>query len=190
MVDMSDEIDLLGFPRQAEVNASTYLTFINRPHIAACIPCRQALRPDKAIETHFRRVHQLKGETLRSVVNLALSAACLAELEDPHACRTLSVLDGFSWVRCSFRTISRKLPTLRTQRTQHDSRSAAGLQTLSQGRYAPYWVVSPDSPEEEVGTGGGDGHDVLGDRLVSRQSIMAAEDERWGRIILTTGDIN
>ncbi|KAK1973411.1 hypothetical protein LZ30DRAFT_610891 [Colletotrichum cereale] len=103
------------------VNAGLYLTFASQPRVALCTHCKQAIRTDGAVESHFRQAHQLRGPTLRAVVSLALTEAAAngGSLEDPHACELppdgspplegLLVLDGYGCRRCEYQTTSRKL---------------------------------------------------------------------------------
>ncbi|KAK2005210.1 hypothetical protein LZ32DRAFT_546536, partial [Colletotrichum eremochloae] len=91
-------------PPCAEVDASAHLTFVERPRVAVCRHCKQAVRPDGSIEVHFRQTHKLKGAVLRAVVDLGWAAAYDGPLEDPHTCEIppdgsppleeLPVLDG------------------------------------------------------------------------------------------------
>ncbi|KDN67858.1 hypothetical protein CSUB01_12155 [Colletotrichum sublineola] len=135
------------------VNADLYLTFASQPRVALCTHCKQAVRTDGAVESHFRQAHQLKGPTLRAVVNLALAEAAAngGSLEDPHTCELppdgspplegLPVLDGYGCGRCEYRTRSRKLIKLHAQQGVHGlGRPALALPTEPYSRdRGPGW---------------------------------------------------
>ncbi|GJC88060.1 hypothetical protein ColLi_10898 [Colletotrichum liriopes] len=128
------------------VNASLYLTFASQPRVALCTHCKQAIRTDGAVESHFRQAHHLTGLTLRAVVDLALAEAAAngGSLEDPHTCELptdgspplegLPVLDGYGCGSCGFRTTSRKLIKLHAQRGAHGLGRPAVAPTAARAR--------------------------------------------------------
>ncbi|KAK6225124.1 hypothetical protein QIS74_02548, partial [Colletotrichum tabaci] len=135
-------------------------------------------------------------------------------LEDPHTCelppdgtppiQQVPLLDGYGCTRCPFRTSSRKLAKLHAQRDVHEAGlpavtptaahtdspgwGAVQVQSLCRGRYTRYWIV------QARGIGGlsawQDSDDVFAERLSRQESLMAAEDEEWGRTIVASLDIN
>lgn len=139
------------------VQCPSGLFYLTEYRILLCLHCKAAVRPGKAIEAHWRNVHQWTGHHLQEV----LAYAATLTLQDPHTIRMpaqcalipqLPTFPGYSCSGCNYLTRSRKCRE-RHDREQSHPESEAGwiqvrLQTFSHGRFAKYWTI-PDEDEDE-----------------------------------------
>lgn len=117
-----------------------------------CRLCQTAVRPGNGVENHFRQLHKVKGQLLRSITDYCGRM----ELDDPvlgalpadgsAIVASLPVYTGFSCTQC------RHLTTTRDNNTRHwrtaDGHDGDGpryvdvkLQTWLKGKYIRYWIV-------------------------------------------------
>ena len=123
------------------------LWFLTECRILLCLHCKAGIRPGKAIEVHWRNVHQWTGDRLQDV----LAYVATLTLQDPFTIRMpvqsvpipqLPIFAGYSCSGCDYLTRSRKRRE-RHDREQSHAKSEAGwtqvrLQTFSYGRFAKY----------------------------------------------------
>ncbi|KJZ70333.1 hypothetical protein HIM_10262 [Hirsutella minnesotensis 3608] len=126
--------------------------------ILLCLICRAGLKPGKGIETHFRRRHGQKGDTLRSILSFCSGRS----FEDPESVvlprngsRPIPELRTYNGYRCSdcgHLTMGRSNMSTHWTAAKHVAKSEKCdrwpkvlLQSFgSCNRLARYWVVSEE----------------------------------------------
>lgn len=143
-----------------DVQCPSGLHYLAEHRVLLCLYCKAGIRPGKAIEAHWRNVHQWTGSQLREVLAYTATLA----LQDPSTIclpaqsaiiTQLPTFSGHSCSGCDYLTRSFK------RRERHDreqSHSEGGaewvrvqLQTFCHGRFARYWTVQ-DEEEGELKT--------------------------------------
>jgi superfamily II DNA or RNA helicase len=136
------------------------LSYLQEEQILICLLCHVGVGPGNAAETHFRNVHQWKGEQLMK----ALAYISTLPLRDPHTTELPpngsavipelgKPVNGCCCVSCGSLTSSEKHIKTHLRKTGHwggegESWKRVVLQTFSRGRHARYWIVKQDGGED------------------------------------------
>lgn len=149
-----------------------YATLIDEHQLLLCKICRHAVNPGASVESHFRHMHQVKGQLLRDITDYAdvdsLNDPATVELpaDWSEPIPILDVYSGFSCNACRYVTQSRKNVTHHWTESQHSSDgpkySAVQLQTWTPIRRARYWIVRAY----------GDGDSTMAPESAATNSIM------------------
>lgn len=116
-----------------------------------CKICRCAVQAGSTVESHFRRVHKLKGDIIRDIRNSyghqSLRTPDNADIprDGSRPVAELETKHGFSCTKCRYLTISRSNIMTHWREAGHDNQAAqfnsVCLQSWKAGRYAKYWIV-------------------------------------------------
>ncbi|KAH7010833.1 uncharacterized protein B0I36DRAFT_216334, partial [Microdochium trichocladiopsis] len=166
--------------------------------VLICMSCRVRIRPGDGVQLHFWRIHRLKGEVMRQILDYSYTAEPIANPQavpvpadgSPYV-EQLPIVDGLSCSDCRFLTTSRKLIRVHRSQSGHDSTwKEVRLQILSRGSRARYWVVEqvqgsigPDGTTSLRSTASGSPQRLLADRLTRYEESLAAELEETRRIV-------
>ncbi|KAH7459124.1 hypothetical protein FOMA001_g20247 [Fusarium oxysporum f. sp. matthiolae] len=130
------------------------LYVLDKPRILICLLCRYAVRPDRGIETHFRKIHKYTGDKLKAVLSFCNNQGFQDPTKVPlpengsKAIPQLPKLGGFSCDYCDFLSIDKS--NLRRHcslcKPQDRKGSEKGwknvlLQTLVKSGNVRYWIV-------------------------------------------------
>jgi superfamily II DNA helicase RecQ len=136
------------------------LSYLSEYRILMCLSCQVGIRPKKAAKTHFRNVHQWKGEQLTK----ALAYVSTLLLHDPHTTELPlngstvipelgKPVSGYCCVSCGYLTSSHKQLRTHLRKMGHwiegESWKRVLLQSFSRGRHARYWTVNQDGGEDD-----------------------------------------
>jgi hypothetical protein len=127
--------------------------------ILICRLCQAAICPGARIESHFRYVHQLKGQELKDIKNyygtLELADPKLAAIpeDNSQAIEQLAISDGYSCCACRYLTTARDNIVRHWREAGHGAAeerwTKVRLQTWMGGRnHARYWIVRDDSDSD------------------------------------------
>src|SRR5687767_12071963 len=134
----------------AELTLPDCILFEEQYQILICRLCRAAIRSGGSVESHFRQIHQLKGQVLQDIKNYFSDL----ETQDPLQTElladgsaivdSLAVLDGYSCTQCRFLTTARDNITRHWRTARHEAAvqgwTEVRLQSWCRGRYARYWI--------------------------------------------------
>ena len=128
---------------------------LHEHNLLICLICRAAVRPGKAITPHFRKAHEMKGETLRRVLAFCKDwsfndpVSVVLPRDGTSSIPELPTLFGYSCKECRYKTTSRIKMLCHFRKSEHKvlkSEEARWttelLQTFSGGRWARYWTVA------------------------------------------------
>lgn len=163
-----------------------------------CRKCNTALRPN-TFEMHFRRAHQLTGDTLREIndhytgMDLADPEHDTLPADGSAAIELLPVLRGHSCTACRHLTVARDNAVRHWREAQHGKAEVRWtdvlLQTWMRGKYARYWTVRGrgNDDDEDAGIVASDnaGISAMERMIASSQAQLKAEDA----IRLRMGDL-
>ncbi|EXL40287.1 hypothetical protein FOCG_17175 [Fusarium oxysporum f. sp. radicis-lycopersici 26381] len=124
--------------------------------ILICRLCQAAVRPGAGIESHFRFVHQLKGQVLKdikdyfSTLELADPKLIAVPEDNSPAVEQLAVSDGYSCNACRYLTVARDNIVRHWREAGHGAAeerwTQVRLQTWIGARnHTRYWIVRDDS---------------------------------------------
>ncbi|KAH7007942.1 uncharacterized protein B0I36DRAFT_404387, partial [Microdochium trichocladiopsis] len=171
--------------------------------VVICMSCKVGIRPGDGVQLHFWRIHRLKGEVMRQILDYSYTAEPIA---NPQAVpvpadgspfvQQLPIVDGLSCSDCRFLTTSRKLIRVHRSQSGHDSTwKEVRLQSLSRGSRARYSVVEqvqgsigPDGTTSLRSTASGSPQRLLADCLARYEESLAAELEETRRIEIAGQD--
>ena len=123
-------------------------------NILICKPCGSAIQAGSTVESHFRRVHKIKGEILRHILDTceAHPLQDIQHIDLPDDGRRpiaeLPIWNGFRCNECRYLTMSQDNVHKHWREARHDSKGegqrhrVASIQSWKPGRYARYWEVS------------------------------------------------
>lgn len=122
--------------------------------VLICLICKAAIQPGQGIESHFRHLHKIKGNTLREMMTFCAGWT----FEDPQATALpehgssaipeLAKYRGFSCKDCPYLTINRKNIGRHCRQLKHAGGKSGEeawvevvLQSFMRGRHVRYWIV-------------------------------------------------
>ncbi|CAI6088681.1 unnamed protein product [Clonostachys chloroleuca] len=168
-----------------------YIQLDKEHQMFICCKCNTALRPN-TFEKHFRRAHQLTGNTLRDINNYYTGM----DLADPEkdalpahsgiAIKLLPVLSGYSYNACRYLTVARDNIVRHWREAQHGRAefrwTEVRLQTWMGGKYARYWTVREDDSNSNNNDGGSivasdnGGISAMESMIANSEAQLKAED--------------
>ncbi|KAL7903745.1 hypothetical protein GGI35DRAFT_492304 [Trichoderma velutinum] len=122
--------------------------------IILCLICKTAIQPGKRIKSHLQKIHSIKGETLKKLIQhystLPMQDPTIIPLPENGSQRIpqLQVYNGFQCKHCPYLTINHKNVIHHCSQQGHNGGEAskqgwdhALLQTFTNRRWARYWII-------------------------------------------------
>ncbi|EGU82051.1 hypothetical protein FOPG_18474 [Fusarium oxysporum f. sp. conglutinans race 2 54008] len=159
--------------------------------ILICRLCQAGVQPGAGIESHFRFVHQLKGQVLKDIKNyfstLELADPKLIAVPEDNSpvIEQLAISDGYSCCACRYLTIARDNGVRHWREAGHgiveERWTKVRLQTWMGGRnHARYWIVRDDSdsngPSDTVNEANTRSQSAMDKIITASQARLKEED--------------
>ncbi|EXK76427.1 hypothetical protein FOQG_18829 [Fusarium oxysporum f. sp. raphani 54005] len=159
--------------------------------ILICRLCQAAVRPGAGIESHFRFVHQLKGQVLKdikdyfSALELADPKLIAVPKDNSLAVKQLAVSDGYSCNACRYLTIARDNIVRHWREAGHGAAeerwTQVRLQTWIGARnHTRYWIVRDDSdidgPADTANAADARSQSAMDELIAASQARLKEED--------------
>ncbi|KAK7583650.1 hypothetical protein V3481_012931 [Fusarium oxysporum f. sp. vasinfectum] len=159
--------------------------------ILICRLCQAAVRPGAGIESHFRFVHQLKGQVLKdikdyfSTVELADPKLIAVPEDNSPAVEQLAVSDGYSCNACRYLTVARDNIVRHWREAGHGATeerwTQVRLQTWIGARnHTRYWIVRDDSdidgPADTANAADARSQSAMDELIAASQARLKEED--------------
>ncbi|KAG4282255.1 hypothetical protein FPRO04_13331 [Fusarium proliferatum] len=168
------------------------IVHINQDYqVLICQLCQAAVRPGAGIESHFRFVHQLKGQVLRDIkdyfgtLELADPKFIAVPEDNSPVIEHLAISDGYSCCACRYLTIARDNVVRHWRKAGHGMLEErwikVRLQTWMGGRnHARYWIVRDDSdsndPADTANAADARGQSAMDKIIAVSQAQLKEED--------------
>ncbi|EXK77042.1 hypothetical protein FOQG_18233 [Fusarium oxysporum f. sp. raphani 54005] len=159
--------------------------------ILICRLCQAAVRPGAGIESHFRFVHQLKGQVLKdikdyfSTLELADPKLIAVPEDNSPAVEQLAVSDGYSCNACRYLTVARDNIVRHWREAGHGAAeerwTQVRLQTWIGARnHTRYWIVRDDSdidgPADTANAADARRQSAMDELIAASQARLKEED--------------
>lgn len=159
--------------------------------ILICRLCQAAVRPGAGIESHFRFVHQLKGQVLKdikdyfSTLELADPKLIAVPEDNSPAVEQLAVSDGYSCNACRYLTVARDNIVRHWREAGHGATeerwTQVRLQTWIGARnHTRYWIVRDDSdidgPADTANAADARSQSAMDELIAASQARLKEED--------------